>query len=37
MNQAQHDCPRQEGCSYKQIEEHKQESINMQSKIANMS
>jgi len=36
INQAQLDFPRQEGFSYKQIEEHKQESINMQSVIASM-
>ena len=36
INQAQLDWPRQEGFSYKRIEEHKQEGINAQSEIANM-
>ena len=36
INQAQLNWPRQEGFSYKRIEEHKQEGINTQSDIANM-
>jgi len=36
IKQAQLDSPRQEGHSCKQIDEHKQEGINTQSKIANM-
>jgi len=36
INQAQLDWPRQEGFSWKRIKEHKQESINMQSEIADM-
>ena len=36
INQAQLDWPRQEGCSCKWIEEHTQESINTQSRIADM-
>jgi len=36
INQAQLDCPRQEGFSCKRIEEHEQESINAQSEIASM-
>ena len=36
INQAQLDWPRQEGCSCKWIEEHKQESINTQSEIADL-
>ena len=36
INQAQLDWPRREGFSCKRIEEHKQESINAQSKIANI-
>jgi len=33
VNQAQLDWPRQEGCSCRRIEEHKQESINTQPEI----
>ena len=36
INQAQLDCPRQEGFSCKRIEEHKQEDVNTQYDIANM-
>ena len=36
INQAQLDWPRQEGFSYKRIEEHKQEDINTQSNITNI-
>ena len=36
INQEQLDWPRQEGFSCKQIEEHKQESVNTQSEIASM-
>jgi hypothetical protein len=36
INQAQLDLPRQEGFSYKRIEEHKPESISTQSEIADM-
>ena len=36
INQAQLDWPRREGFFYMQIEEHKQEDVNMQSDIANM-
>ena len=36
INQAQLDWPRQEGFSCKRIEEHKQERINTQSKIADV-
>ena len=36
INQAQLDWPRQKGFSYKRIEEHKQERINMQSEIADV-
>ena len=36
INQAQLDWPRQEDFSYKRIEEHKQERINTQSKIADV-
>jgi hypothetical protein len=36
INQTQLDWPRQEGFSCKQIEEHKQERVNLQSKIADV-
>ena len=36
INQAQLDWPRQEGFSYKRIEEHKQERVNTQSEIVDV-
>ena len=36
INQAQLDWPRQEGFSCKQIEEHKQEKVNLQSEIVDV-
>jgi hypothetical protein len=36
INQAQLDCPRQEGFPCKRIEEHKQERVNSQSEIVDV-